>query len=196
MKFSIYAVKFDTPSYSLQSPLKKELGCPSYGTWKYGQMSVAWILPSLFPDQLLYFMWVKTMAWSHIPFGEGNGNPLQYSCLENPMDGGAWEAAIHGVADSRTWLSDFSFTFHFDAWEKETSTHSSVLAWRMPGTGEPGGLPSMWSHGVGHDWNDLAATGIPSPTLALLVVMLSKAHLTSHSRMSGSRWVITASWLS
>ena len=110
MKFSIDAVKFDTPSYSLQSPLKKELGCPSYGTWKYGQMSVAWILPSLFPDPLLYFMWVKTMAWSHIPFGEGNGNPLQYSCLENPMDGGAWEAAVHGVLKSPTEQLHFHFS--------------------------------------------------------------------------------------
>ena len=69
--------------------------------------------------------------------GEGNGIPLQYSCLENPMDGGAWWAAVHGVAKSRTRLSDFTFTFHFDALEKEMATHSSVLAWRIPGTGEP-----------------------------------------------------------
>ena len=80
-----------------------------------------------------------------------NGTPLQYSCLENPMDGGAWWAAIHGVAKSSTQLSDFTFTFHFYALEKETATHSSVLAWRIPGTGKPGGLPSMGSHGVGHD---------------------------------------------
>ena len=83
--------------------------------------------------------------------GEGNGNPLQYSCLENPMDGGAWWAAVHGVAKSRTRLSDFTFTFHVHAWEKEMATHSSVLAWRIPGTGEPGGLLSMGSHRVGHD---------------------------------------------
>ena len=82
--------------------------------------------------------------------------PLQYSCLENPMDGGAWWAAVHGVARSRTRLSDFTFTFHFHALEKEMTTHSSVLAWRIPGTGEPGGLPSMGSHRVGHDWSDLA----------------------------------------
>ena len=88
--------------------------------------------------------------------GEGNGTPLQYSCLENPMDGGAWWAAVHGVAGSQTWLSDFTFTFHFHALEKEMATHSSVLAWRIPGTGEPGGLPSMGSHRVGHDWSDLA----------------------------------------
>ena len=85
------------------------------------------------------------------PGGEGDGTPLQYSCLENPMDGGAWCAAVHGIARSRTRLSDFTFTFHFHALEKEMETHSSVLAWRIPGTGEPGGLPSMGSHRVGHD---------------------------------------------
>ena len=90
-------------------------------------------------------------AAAAFPHGEGNGTPLQYSCLENPMDGGAWWAAVHGVAKSRTRLSDFNFTFHFHALEKEMATHSSVLAWRIPGTGEPGGLPSMWSHRVGHD---------------------------------------------
>ena len=67
-------------------------------------------------------------------------NPLQYSCLENPMDGGAWWAAVHGVAKSRTRLSNFTFTFPFHGLEKETATHSSVLAWRIPGTREPGGL--------------------------------------------------------
>ena len=82
---------------------------------------------------------------------EGNSNPLQYSCLENPMDGGAWRAAVHGVAEGRTQLSDFTFTFHFHALEKEMATHSGVLAWRIPGTGEPGGLPSMGSHRVRHD---------------------------------------------
>ena len=75
--------------------------------------------------------------------GEGNGNPLQYSCLENPMHGGAWWAAVHGVAKGRTRLSDFTFTFHFPALEKAVAPHSSVLAWRIPGMGEPGGLPSM-----------------------------------------------------
>ena len=82
--------------------------------------------------------------------GEGEGTPLQYPCLENPMDGGAWWAAVHGVAEGRTRLSDFSFTFHFHALEKEMATHSSVLSWRIPGTGEPVGLPSMGSHRVGH----------------------------------------------
>ena len=86
---------------------------------------------------------------SHV--GEGNGTPLQYSCLENPMDGGAWRATVHGVAESQTRLSDFTFTFHFQALEKEMATHSSVLAWRIPGTGESGELPSTGSHRVGHD---------------------------------------------
>ena len=72
--------------------------------------------------------------------GEGNGTPLQYSCLANPMDGGAWWAAVHRVAKSWTRLSDFTFTFHFHALEKAMATHSSVFAWRIPGTGEPGGL--------------------------------------------------------
>ena len=83
--------------------------------------------------------------------GEGNGNPLQYSCLENPRDEGAWRAIVHGVTKSQTRLSDFTFTFYFHALEKEMATHSSVLAWRIPGMGEPGGLPSMGSHRVGRD---------------------------------------------
>ena len=83
--------------------------------------------------------------------GEGDGMPLQYSCLENPMDGGAWKAAVHGVAKSWTRLSDFTFTFHFHALEKEMATHSNVLAWRIPGTGEPDSLPSMGSHRIGQD---------------------------------------------
>ena len=84
-------------------------------------------------------------------YGEGTGDPLQYSCLENHMDGGAWWAAVHGITKSRTRLSDFTLTFHFHALEKEMATHASVFAWRIPGTGEPGGLPSMGSHRVGHD---------------------------------------------
>ena len=86
----------------------------------------------------------------------GNGTLLQYSCLENPMDGGAWKTAVHGVAEGQTWLSEFTFTFHFHALEKEMATHSSVLAWRIPGMGHPGGLPSMGSHRVRHDWSDSA----------------------------------------
>ena len=74
--------------------------------------------------------------------GEGNSTPLQYSCLENPTDGGAWKAAVHGVAEGQTRLSHLTFTFHFHALKKEMANHSSVLALRIPGTGEPGGLPS------------------------------------------------------
>ena len=92
--------------------------------------------------------------------GEGNGNPLQYSCLENPMDRGAWKATVHGVTDSWTRLSVFTFTFPFHALEKEMATHSSVLAWRIPGMGKPGGLPSMGSHRGGQDWSDLAAAAV------------------------------------
>ena len=90
-------------------------------------------------------------------YGEGNGTPLQEYCLENPMDEGAWWAAVHGATKSQTRLSDFTFIFHFHALVKEMATHSSVLAWRIPGMGEPGGLPSMGSHRVGHDRSDLAA---------------------------------------
>ena len=86
--------------------------------------------------------WLKGLSSSSRAYlGEGTGDPLQYSYLENPMAGGAWWAAVHGVAGSRTRLSDFTFTFHFHALEKEMAAHSSVLAWRIPGTGEPGGLP-------------------------------------------------------
>ena len=82
---------------------------------------------------------------------EGNDNPLQFFCLENAMDRAAWWAAVHWVARSQTRLSDFTLFFHFHALEREMATHSSVLAWRIPGTGEPGGLPSMESQRVGHD---------------------------------------------
>ena len=92
-----------------------------------------------------------------IVVGAGDGTPLQYSCLENTMDGGGWWAAVHGVAKSRTWLSDFTCPFHFHALEEEMATLSSVLAWRIPGMGEPNGLRFMGSHRVGHDWSDLVA---------------------------------------
>ena len=97
----------------------------------------------------------KTKSWFFEKINKidkpGNDTPLQYSCLENPMDGGAWRAAVHGVAEGQTRLSDFTFTFHFHALEKEMATHSSILTWRIPGTEEPGRLPSMGSHRVGHD---------------------------------------------
>ena len=102
--------------------------------------------------------WIFQSFFSHpLPSetGEGNGTPLQCSCLENPIDRGAWK--VHGVTEGWTQLSDFTFTFHFYALEKEMATHSSVLARRILGTGEPGGLPSMGWHRVGHNWSDLAA---------------------------------------
>ena len=110
---------------------------------------------------------MSLLVHSHKHLGESNGTPLQYSCLENPTDGGAWWAAVHGVAKSRTRLSDFPFTFHFHALEKEMATHSSVLAWRIPETGEPGGLPSLGLHGVRHDWSDLAAAEYLKSTITL-----------------------------
>ena len=119
-----------------------------------------WNFLKLWYNNLCAFSFLNTLH------GEGNGTPLQYSCLENPMDGGGWWAAVHGVAKSGAWLSHFPFTFHFHALEKEMATHSSVLAWRIPGTGEPGGLPSMGSHRVGHDWSDLAAAAAAAAAAA------------------------------
>ena len=101
--------------------------------------------------------WSRTRLGSSSIARGSNGTPLQYSFLENPMDGGAWWAAVHGVAKSLAQLSDFTFTFHFHALEKEMATHSNVLAWRIPGMEELGGLPSMGSHRVGYDWSDVAA---------------------------------------
>ena len=98
---------------------------------------------------------MNPLQYLHVPMlthsRESNGTLLQYACLENPMDRGAWKAAVHGVAKSRTRLSDFTFTFPFHTLEEEMATHSSVLAWRIPETGEPGGLPTMGSHRIGHD---------------------------------------------
>ena len=107
-------------------------------------MHALFILVNIFKSKSYYTVF-------NIRTGEGNGNPLQYSCLENPMDRGAWWAAVHGVAKSQARLSDFTFTFHFHALEKEIATHSNVLAWRIPGTEEPSGLLSMGSHRVRHD---------------------------------------------
>ena len=111
---------------------------------------------------ILLFLRLSTMH------GEGNGTPLQYSCLENSMDGGACWAAVHGVAEGWTQLSDFTFTFHFHALEKEMAMHSSFLAWRIPGMGEPDGLLSMGSHRVGHNWSDLAAVAAQCMSLDII----------------------------
>ena len=131
------------------SSLQEQRLCRSYSQdthiakGKAGRMTAMW----LYCPCRQVLISISVMALDR----EVNGTSLQYSCLENPMDRGAWWAAVHGVARSRTRLSDYTFTFHFHALEKEIETHSSVLAWRIPGTGEPGGLLSMGSHRVGHD---------------------------------------------
>ena len=110
-----------------------------------------------------------------------NGNPLQYSCLENPMGGGAWWATVHGVTKSRTRLSDFHFTFHFHALEKEMATPSSVLAWRIPGTGEPGGLPI---YGVAQSrtrLKQLSSSSSKYPTSFRMII--GAPHYTQHKTM-------------
>ena len=142
-------------------------------------ISVGWLL---IPPSAQPFLF-KTGLW-----GEGNGTPLQYSCLENPMDGGAWWAAVHGVAGSRTQLSNFPFTFRFHALEKEMATHSSVLAWRIPGMGKPGGLPTMGSHRVGHNWSDLAAWGLQTMDKLLNVLLALKNDMCAH--VLGWNWYL------
>ena len=99
----------------------------------------------------MFSLFHHSFGSNYVFYGKGNGNLLQHSCLENPMDAGAWWAAVHGVTKSQTRLSDFTFIFHFHALEKEMAIHSGVLAWRIPGTVEPGGLSSMGSHRVRHD---------------------------------------------
>ena len=135
----------DTQVWSLgqEDPLEKGMATHSN--------ILAWSIP-----------WTEETVWATVHRVPKNwtqlcnwhGTPLQYSCLENPMDRGAWKAAVHGVVKSRTRLNDFPFTFHFHALEKEMASHSSVLVWRIPGTGEPGGLPFMGSHRVEHNWSD------------------------------------------
>ena len=118
--------------------------------------------------------------WRVVRDGHDNIDDGKHSLLYwEPAVGGAWWAAVHGVAKSRTWLNDFTFTFHFHALEKEMATHSSVLAWRIPGTGEPRGLPSMGSHGVGHNWSDLAAAAAAAAAVYQALCRVS-AHGSSH----------------
>ena len=114
------------------------------------------------------------------------------------MGGGAWWAAVHGVTKSQIRLSDFTFPFHFHALEKEMATHSSVLAWRIPGTGEPGGLPSMGSHRVGHDWSDLAAVAAAytcqyNPSSLLLDIYMRE--MTAHVHTVTYMWMFTNSFI-
>ena len=118
--------------------------CPSPRSPRFCSLSLCFCFVNKFISIFLYITYMKKTR-------EGNGTPLQYSCLENPMDGEVWWAAVHGIAKSQTRLSNFPFTYPFHALEKEMATHSSVLAWRIPGTAEPGGLPSLGSHRVGHD---------------------------------------------
>ena len=99
------------------------------------------------------------------------------------MDGGAWWTAVHGVAKSQTRLSDFTFTFHFHALEGEMVTHSSVLAWRIPGTGEPGGLSSMGSHRVGCNWSDLAAAAAAFTYMIYKNTVFCRQHPSSYSSL-------------
>ena len=127
-------------------------------------------------------------------YGEGNGNPLQQSCLENPMDRGAWWAAVHVVTKSQTWLSDFTFTFHFLALEKEMATHSSILAWRIPGTEEPGGLLSMGSHRVGHYWSDLAAAAAATALNQLMIQERSVSLLRPKCIKAHLQWKISINY--
>ena len=127
--------------------------------------------------------------------GEGNGTPLQYFCLENPMDGGAWWAAVHGVAKSQTRLSDFTFTFHFPALEKAMASHSSSFAWKTPWTGEPGGPQSMKSLREGNG-NPLQCSCLENPRdggawcVAVHGVAQSRTRLKRLSSSSSSSWLL------
>ena len=112
---------------------------------------------SYFTKYLMAVLKTVPLWYPRVSPGEGNGTLLQHCCPENPMDGGPWKAAVHGVAKSRTRPSDFTFTFHFHALEKEMATHSSVLAWRIPWTEKPGRLLSMGLYRIGYNWSNLAA---------------------------------------
>ena len=134
-----------------------KLTCQLNGT----QLLHSYICVTFHEGAFIHVMWYRVI--------EGNGNPLQYSCLENPMDRGAWWAAVHGITKSQSRLSNVTFTFHFHASEKAMATHSSTLAWRIPGMEKLGGLPSMGSHRVGHDWSDLAAAAAAAAATAAVL---------------------------
>ena len=142
---------------------------------------------------ICFLAWLLTFSLSFAVFAS---SPLQYSCLENPMDGGSWKAAVHGVAKSRTRLSNFTFTFHFHALEEEMATHSSVLAWRIPGMAGPGGLLSMGSHGDGHDWSNLAAAAAGSHYILVLHGFPSKPHLAHENPLHsfGMSFTLISFW--
>ena len=132
---------------SVCSTTSHQLAISCMGTYVFQCCSFSFSHPLLSP----LFFFPPPLFFLNRHTHKGNGTPLQYSCLENPMDGGAWQAVVHGVAKSRTRLSDFTFTFHFPALEKEMATHSSIVAQRTPWTEEPGGLQSMGSQKVRHD---------------------------------------------
>ena len=149
MLLSLEAQKFPARSQSEGG----DICLPNTLIWREGRASPHSLASPSSPGTSLFLLPLHTpffLGFIH-GFGEGNGTQPQYSCLDNPMDGGAWSAAVHGVAKSRTRLSDFTFTFHFHALEKGMATHSKVLAWRIPGMEESVGLLSMGSHRVRHD---------------------------------------------
>ena len=140
-----------TPAFlPRESPGQRRLAATVYGITK-SQTNPATETDRIGAINWYWKQWKRNCFW---------GESSLKTCLENPMDGGALKAAVHGVPGGPTRLSDFTFTFHFHALEKEMATHSSVLAWRIPGMAEPGGPPSMGLHRVGHDWSDLAAAAL------------------------------------
>ena len=144
--------QIDSLSLSHLASLPKQIQVTYIWCWKLEVFTIQWWQKMMFKYNIICQVIRVAMKKTELDtkessrrYREGNAIPLQYSCLENPMEGGAWKASVHGVTEGRTRLSDFTFTFHFHALEKEMATHSSVLAWRIPGMGEPGGLPSMGS---------------------------------------------------
>ena len=153
---TIATVKMITVIYNPPAPPRKPPSSLSTSTIAVNSHTKYQVIEFIFPEIMLGSSSTNPPPPHHCPsrcpiYGAGNGTPLQYSCLENPMDEGAWWAAVHGVAKSWARLSAFAFTYHFHALEKEMATPSSVLAWRIPRMGEPGGLPFMGSHRVGHN---------------------------------------------